>query len=267
MPTFTTADGLDVYFEVRGEGPNLLYCNGSGATLASAAPILDALAADFRVVAHDQRGLGKTGIPPSPPTMADYAADALALLDHVGWASSLVLGISFGGMVALELAATAPERVERLALLCTSAGGACGSSYPLHDLQDLPGEERVARLTLLLDARFTSDWLEEHPGDRFLADLMVQRLAGDHADEQARGEALQLEARKGHDVCDRLGRIDCPTFVGCGRYDGIAPPSNSEAIVAGVPHAELHTYEGGHLFFLQDQRALPDAMAFLAASG
>ena len=78
----------------------------------------------FDVVAHDQRGLGRTEIPPTPYTMADYAADAMALVDHVGWDRCRVVGISFGGMVAQEIAVTWPERVERLALLCTSPGGA-----------------------------------------------------------------------------------------------------------------------------------------------
>ena len=77
--------------------------------------------------------------------MADYAADALALLDHVGWDRARVVGVSFGGMVAQELAVTAPERVERLALLCTSPGGAGGASYPLHELAALPEAERAAQ--------------------------------------------------------------------------------------------------------------------------
>ena len=63
---------------------------------------------------------------------------------------------------------------------------------------------------------------------------------------------------------DRLGRITCPTFVAAGRFDGIAPLPNSEAIVAGIPGAELHVYEGGHIFMLQDRAALPDTVAFLA---
>ena len=68
--------------------------------------------------------------------MAQYAADAAALLDHVGWATSAVVGVSFGGMVAQEYAVTFPERVIRLALVCTSAGGAGKPSYPLHELAD-----------------------------------------------------------------------------------------------------------------------------------
>jgi 3-oxoadipate enol-lactonase len=88
-------------------------------------------------VAADQRGLGRTEIPPGPYTMADYAADALALADHVGWATFALVGVSFGGMVAQEVAVTAPERIERLALVCTSPGGPDAASYPLHTLKDL----------------------------------------------------------------------------------------------------------------------------------
>ena len=56
--------------------------------------------------------------------MAQYAADAAALLDHVGWDRCAVVGVSFGGMVAQEFAVTCPERITRLALVCTSPGGA-----------------------------------------------------------------------------------------------------------------------------------------------
>jgi pimeloyl-ACP methyl ester carboxylesterase len=67
-------------------------------------------------------------------------------------------------------------------------------------------------------------------------------------------------------VWDRLGRISSPTFVGCGAYDGVAPRPNSEAIASRIPNAELHCYEGGHLFVVQDPRALPDITGFLRAT-
>ena len=73
----------------------------------------------------------------------------------------------------------------------------------------------------------------------------------------------QVRARAGHDVWNRLARITCPTFVAGGRFDGIAPAVNSEAIASRVPKAELHLYEGGHLFFAQDPAALPEITAFL----
>jgi pimeloyl-ACP methyl ester carboxylesterase len=176
-----------------------------------------------------------------------------------------VVGISFGGMVAQELAVTAPERVEALALCCTSPGGAGGASYPLHELAELPPEGRATVGTQLLDTRFDTEWLSTHPADRGLAEMVATRhRAAPASAEHRRGEVEQLRARAGHDVCDRLHRITCPTLVAAGRYDGIAPVANSEAIASRVPHAELRVYEGGHAFFAQDARALPEIIDFLA---
>lgn len=256
-------NGIDVYHERWGEGPPLLFFNGSGATLDGMRMLLDGFAKDFDLLVHDQRGLGRTEIPPGPYSMADYAADAIALLDHVGWERARVAGVSFGGMVAQEFAVTVPDRVERLALLCTSPGGA-QASYPLHELDGLDPAQRRSTYLPLLDTRFTEEWLADpdHGTDRFIADLLGQ--TPDKPPEVLRGEREQLGARRHHDVLDRLGRITCPTLVAAGRYDGIAPPANAEAIAAAVPGAELRLYEGGHAFFVQDGQALPDILGFLA---
>lgn len=263
MPT-AHLNGIDVYHEIRGTGPRLLVFNGSGATIASSAPLIDALAAHFEVLVHDQRCLGRTTVTESVPTMADYAADAAALLDHVGWPTARVFGISFGGMVAQEFAVTWPERVERLALLCTSPGGEGGSSYPLHTIAALPADEQDRLRLQLADSRYTPDFLAEHPFDRMLVEMGAQARAAAKPADQVRGEALQLEARSHHDVWDRLGRITCPTLVAYGEYDVLAPPGNSRAIASRIPGAELRGYEGGHLFVVQDRRAMGDITGFLA---
>jgi pimeloyl-ACP methyl ester carboxylesterase len=260
-----TANGVRMYFERRGRGPRLLFLNGSGSTLATSAPLISPFTAHFDVVAHDQRGLGRTSVPAGPWSTADYAADAAALLDHVGWSSCRVVGVSFGGMVAQELAVTWPERVERLALLCTSPGGVGGSSYPLHELAARPPAEQAAIGLRILDSRFTAEWLAEHASDRGLVELVAARRAGSKSEEEQRGEAEQLRARSTHDVADRLRNIPCPTLVAAGRYDGIAPPPNAEYIAGHVPGAELRLYEGGHAFFAQDASALPEIMDFLAS--
>jgi 3-oxoadipate enol-lactonase len=262
MPN-VAVNGIDVYYERNGNGPRLLFLNGSGSTLRTSALLIKPFRERFDVVAHDQRGLGETSIPVGPYSMADYAADAAALLDAVGWDACRVVGVSFGGMVAQEFAVTWPERVERLALVCTSPGGVGGASYPLHELASLPPKARAERGAQLLDTRFTPDWLTAHDGDRTLVEMMAQRSGGEKSAEQLRGEAEQLEARRHHDVCDRLARITAPTLVAAGRYDGIAPVSNAESIASRVPNAELRTYEGGHAFFVQDAKALPEILDFL----
>jgi pimeloyl-ACP methyl ester carboxylesterase len=255
-----------IHFERRGQGPRLLFFNGSLSTLATSEPLIAPFTERFEVVAHDQRGLGSTSVPDGSWSMADYADDAAALLDHVGWSSCRVIGVSFGGMVAQEFAVTWPERVERLALLCTSPGGRGGASYPLHELAKLPPDEQKAVGLRILDTRFTDEWLAEHPADRGLAEMLAARRDATKTPDQERGETEQLRARSMHDVCDRLAEIDCPTLVAAGRYDGIAPPENAEFMAAHVPGAELRLYEGGHAFFAQDERALPDVMTFLASN-
>lgn len=265
MPT-TRVNGIDVYYERSGEGPRLLFLNGSGTTLATTGMLWQPFTEAFDTVAFDQRGLGQTEAPPEPYSMADYAADAVALCDELGWDTFRVVGISFGGMVAQELAVTWPDRVERLALLCTSPGGAGGSSYPLHELASLPLEERKVRSVELLDTRFTTEWLAEHPDQRTLADFMAARELAEKSPEQERGELAQLDARGHHDVWDRLASVTAPTLVACGRYDGIAPPVNGEGIASRIPGAQLQLFDGGHAFFAQDPAAYPAVIAFLAAS-
>jgi pimeloyl-ACP methyl ester carboxylesterase len=257
-------NGIDIYYEESGDGPNLLFINGSGSTLDQVRMLVQMYAGRFHVAAHDQRGLGHTSVPPGPYTMAEYASDALALMDHLGWERCRVVGTSFGGMVAQELAVTAPERVERLALLCTTPGGEGGSSYPLHELRDLPPHEAVEKGMRLLDTRFSDEWLADHPDDRGLVEMAASRGVAPEGSDRARGEREQMEARRGHDVCDRLPRVSCPTLVACGRYDGIAPAVNGEAIASRIPGAELRVYEGGHAFFVQDPSAFPEILDFLA---
>jgi pimeloyl-ACP methyl ester carboxylesterase len=257
-------NGIDVHYEQLGSGPRLLFVNGSGSSLAAVRPMLDRYAEHFEVLAHDQRGLGETEIPPGPYEMVDYATDAAALLDAVGWDSCRLVGGSFGGMVAQELAVTWPERVERLALLCTSPGGPY-PSFPLHTLADLPPDEQKTRTVELLDTRFTPEWLAAHPSDQAFVDMISGMFAPATEGEARRGELAQLDARSRFDCVDRLDRITCPTLVAAGRYDGIAPVANAQVIVDHVADAELRVYEGGHVFFLQDPTAGPDVNAFLGA--
>lgn len=263
MPMFER-DGFTINYQCTGSGPRVLFFNGSGATLESSSLLINALAKDLQVLAHDQRGLGRTSIPDGPYTMADYAADGAALLDHVGWDACAVVGISFGGMVAQEFAVTYPERVTRLVLMCTSAGGAAGSSYPLHELARLSPNERAAKGALLTDTRFTPQWLADHPADAEMVRLRNQQAAIPKSPDVIRGERLQLMARIGHDVSTRLHQVTAPTFVTAGRYDGIAPVSNSEEIVARIPDATMSVYDGGHMFSAQDRRAISDIRAFIS---
>jgi pimeloyl-ACP methyl ester carboxylesterase len=114
----------------------------------------------------------------------------------------------------------------------------------------------------VIDTRFTDAWLAEHPRDRALLEILAKRAEGKSFD-QIRGEGMQLDARRHHDVWDRLERIGCPTLVAAGRYDGVAPPANSEAIASRIDGAVVRIYEGGHVFVIQDRTSMEGVIDFL----
>jgi 3-oxoadipate enol-lactonase len=263
----TDANGIAIYYELTGEGrpdgSNRLLCiSGTGGDLRQEPKMSDAFADTFEVLAYDQRGLGQTDVPEGPYTMADYADDAAALVAAVGWDDCAVVGISFGGMVAQELAIRHPGRVRRLALCCTSAGGAGGASYPLQELADRGPEEGPALHLQLMDVRWDEAWRAANPD---MASMIIERFASSAATPGA-GQRLQLEARSHHDTSDRLATIGCPTLVAGGLYDGIAPPKNSEFLANAIPGAQLRLFDGGHGFFLQDPEAIPAIVDFLATT-
>src|ERR1700741_2474489 len=137
------ANGIRIHFERAGSGPPLLFISGTGGDLRVKPNVFDGpLAKRFDLLAYDQRGLGQSDKPDVAYSMADYADDAAALMADQGWDEALVIGGSFGGMVAGELAIRHPGRVKRLVLACTSPGGAGGASFPFHEIDHLKGEER-----------------------------------------------------------------------------------------------------------------------------
>jgi 3-oxoadipate enol-lactonase len=258
----TDANGVSLYYELEGTGERLLVVSGTGGDLRQQPRVHDGpLAENFEVLAYDQRGLGQSSLPPWPYAMRDFADDAAALLDALGWDDCVVLGISFGGMVAQELAIGHPERVRRLVLACTSAGGEGGASFPLQDLFELDPEERSAVRMQLIDSRWDEAWQKDNPD---MVRLLGERMRLDDQAETPVGLTNQLAARAEHDTADRLASIACPTLVAGGRFDGIAPPANSEFLARAIPGARLEIFDGGHGFFIQDAAAMPAIVSFLS---
>ena len=253
--------GARLHYELVGSGPRLLVVNGTGSDLRKRPNVLDGPVVDhFTVLTYEHRGLGRSRATDVDvqPAMADFAADALALADNVGWDGFALLGISFGGMDAQHIALAGGARIERLVLACTSAGGAGGASAPLHELYPLTTPDRIERAIGLSDLRTATD-----AGRRSrMIEFMQAAVAADDPATYP-GLARQLEARRHHDTWDRLPSLTVPTLVAAGRHDGIAPLANAEALTGRIPGAELQVFEGGHAFFLDDRTAWPAMIGFL----
>lgn len=267
MPFHRLGD-IDLYYDLRGQGPRLLVISGTNGDLRRKPNIFESpLVERFTVLAYDQRGLGQSSKPDRPYSMADYADDAARLMDALGWSRARVIGFSFGGMVAQEFALRHPGKVERLALTCTSPGGRGGASYPLHEFGAITPEERAHRMLALHDTRRDAAWVAANPGraEAALADLVVRARPVDPADPMiARGSQLQLEARRHHDTFDRLPQLKMPVGIFAGKYDGVATPAAQHAMQRQIPGSVLQFFEGGHLFHLQDRAAYPAMVEFLA---
>lgn len=234
---------MRIAWEEQGSGTPLLLIQGLGYARWSWRPILRGLAEHHRVLAFDNRGIGESEVPPGPYTAAEMAADALQVLDEAGLERAHVLGASLGGMIAQEVAVSAPERVDRLVLCCTTPGGAA----------TVPMPEATVRLfaeapTLAPDIalrRFVENALGGDPPDGIADELHRLRLANppDPAGWQA-----QAAAGVGYPGAD--GVIAAPTLIVTGTTDNVVDPRNSDVLAARIAGSRLVRLEGaGHLFF------------------
>ena len=264
MPKVMIRD-IEMYYEVKGKGQKLLYISGTGGDLRDKPNIFDTpLTEHFEILAYDQRGLGQTDKPDKPYTMADYADDAHELIQSVGWTSSHVLGVSFGGMVAQEYALRYPNMVKKLVLACTSSGGKGGASYPLHELPNTNSEDRAGILIGLLDNRMGETWRRLNP-EKYRVALNQMMTPSLFINEPGRavGAKRQLEARREHDTYDRLQQLRMPVYICGGKYDGISVPENLEALRRQIRGSTLEFFEGGHMFLRQDPNAVKKIISFL----
>ena len=255
---------LDIYFErsaSKANGP-LLYIGGTGGDLRNKPNQLDSpITKFFEVISYDQRGLGQTSKPPGQYSMQQYADDAANLLDELELENIPVVGVSFGGMVAQELIKRHPRKVSKLVLACTSAGGHGGSSYPLHELELLEEEERLERFIMINDLRISESWVLEN--EEQFNSLKINSRNRNPFKPDPENLLKQLLARKDHNTFEDLRHIDIPVFLMGGKYDGIAPVSNMEAMHEEIKDSKLKFYEGGHLFMIQDKSAFQELIEWL----
>lgn len=228
-----------LYFTERGSGSPLLLVHGLMVTGKMFAPVIEHFATRYRVIVPDLRGHGRSrGLPP-PYTAAQLASDLARLLDHLGIASSAVLGYSQGGAIAQQLVLDYPRRCDRLVLACTYAFNMAtprewleGHVVPL--LVNVLGTRRFVQLVI-------SQGLKQLIRER--ADWLAGLMA-DMADQDTRLMVSAWKETMAFDSRRRLAEIRCPTLVVAAANDQAVPMHHAQMLHDGIPGSQLVIIEG-----------------------
>jgi 3-oxoadipate enol-lactonase len=221
------------------DAPLLVLAPSLGTTLDVWEPQLPFLTGRYRVLRIDHRGHGESPLPPPGATVELLARDIGVLLDSLDTPSASLCGLSLGGAVCLQLAASAPERVDRLVLACTSARFGEQASW-----DERARVVRAAGVGAVADAvvgRWFTPGFQERRPDVVAAHKAMLRAS------PPEGYARCCEAVGRFDARDRLSAVRVPTTVIAGRHDAAAPPAWGEAIAAGIPGARFELLDAAHL--------------------
>lgn len=247
-------------YRLEGEGPPVVLLNGIFQRLESWDPVLPHLKG-FTLLRYDMRGQGESEAPEGIYTPRVHAEDLLALLNRLGWEKAALVGLSNGGVVAMEVALLAPERFAALVLCCTTpyldvALRAKVESW-LHALK--AGGTKL-RLRVALPWVFGRSFLEAHP--ELLAEEGLRNLAA-QAPTEAAQERLLLGFLTLEDLRPRLKALALPALVLYGTEDLLFPQAYASDLAQAL-RARLRALPAGHAAPLETPQAFAQAVrAFL----
>jgi 3-oxoadipate enol-lactonase len=262
MP-FAINQGTKIYWDEEGKGDPLLLIMGLGYPSIAWYRTRPVLAKEFRTIAFDNRGVGRSEMPPGPYPIPLMASDAVAVLDAAGVESAHVFGISMGGMIAQEFTLQNPNRVRSLILGCTAAGGPTAVRSDPEATQMLMARGSMTREEAAQAAvPFIYD--PGTPQSRIDEDIEKRRPWFPHPDAYN----AQLQGILAWEAYSRLGNISVPTLVIHGESDRLVPPGNGKLIAGKIPGAKLVLIpHASHIFSTDQPEAAHRAiLEFLAAT-
>ncbi len=258
-------DGANILYFHKVEDsdePALLICNGLGQSIEILAPLIDEFAGRT-IIAFDIPGIGHSEMLPDVGTIPEYAVFLRKLLKQIGVDRLDVLGISWGGAVAQQLAFDEPHRVRNLVLAITSAGG-IGSwwgtpialseiMFPMRYMSKAYGD-------------FIGPWM--YGGEAILNPKVFREYSKHAVAPTAEGYFSQVRAMCSWTSLPWLGKLKQPTLVIAGQFDGLIPITNQMLLANKIPNAKLHVYQAGHLLmYTQRERVAALIEDFLASNG
>ncbi len=246
---------MKLFYETHGAGEPLILIPGFASGGWTWFRQIDDLSKDFQVITFDPRGIGKSKIENPKDSenlsMQVFVEDVLQVLDKLRIEKANVLSASFGGFVAQELALKFPERVNKLILACTTAGGANHVKPDIEILRSFTPDPNLTvgeRIRKFFRPAFTERFGKEH------AEVVEKVCRLRELNEVAEIVYFaQLEAAFSFNSEDRIGAVETKTLVMTGDQDKIVPMQNSVNLAEKLPNAILKIIENGsHMFFIEN---------------
>ncbi len=244
-----TVGNIKMYYQIHGQGEPLLMIMGLGGHCLDWGWILPQKLADrYKVILFDNRGAGRSDYI-GPCSIEQMAMDTAGLMDALAIDRANVFGGSMGGMIALQLALDRPERVNKLVLGATSAGGRSRVLPPPEIMKYFyPRQDLSAHDYLLWTGAvcYPQEFIDAHP------DSVERKIQANLAFPGTLAAYMeQLEAFMTFDVDERLNTINVPTMVIIGNRDVLTPPPNSLRIAGSIPGAQIREIDAaGHIFWI-----------------
>ena len=228
----------------------LVLSNSLGTDMGMWDDQLPALADRFRVLRYDQRGHGRSPAPPGPYTVGELGGDVLDLMDRLGLERVSFCGVSMGGMTGMWLAINAPDRLDRLALCCTSA-----HLPPREMWTERAATVRAHGIEPVVDSQLER-WFTPSAGPDLVDRTRRALLA-----TPPEGYAGCCEAIGSHDLRSELGAIRAPTLVLSAPDDPATPPEHGRVVADAVEGARFVVLERGrHLAAAEEPERFAQAL-------
>ena len=262
MP-FLNRDGAEIYYEVHGDGPALLFCSVTGLDhQAWKFHQVPEFSRDHKVILFDYRGTGKSSKTIEKYSIKMFTDDAAAILEHLEVEQAIVCGHSMGGVVAQLLALDYPSRVKKLILASSGAAHPGAHGIPLAMCRDMvrDGFEGYIRKHTV-ETGWTNEFVAKHLD--LIEQFLQVRMSGIAPLENYLYFVL---ARQAHDHTDRLNEIKVPTLVLVGDDENHGATDNTHWAVAhqlarAIPKAKLVELTGeGHHYLATNPTAAHKAI-------
>jgi 3-oxoadipate enol-lactonase len=238
------ANGVSLYYRIDGaqapDAPWLVLSNALGTVVSLWAPVIDALAREFRVLRYDTRGLGRSSVPAGPCTIEQLTADVLALFDALAIERAHFCGISLGGVTGMALAARHGERIDRL----VAASAPARNPSPAQVWEDRMAQARGGAMPALAQATierwFSAAFIAREP-------LICATIRDTIRHTDAEGYAANCAAVAATDLTAEVARIAAPTLIVTGTHDASIPPEAARTLAASIRGARHAEFDALHL--------------------